>query len=63
MPNNEAVQTLAVLLGIEAGEDRPPLKRAAATRLKEAMKSDDVDEFMAALDDYIDIRGMDDDGT
>jgi hypothetical protein len=58
MPDNEP-QTLAILLGVEAGEDRSALKKAAYRRYRESLKSDDIDAQMAALDDYINMRDPD----
>ena len=61
---SNGIPILAALLGIEdtkPSEDVSELKKAAYLRYRDSLKGDDIDAQMAALDDYIMLRDMDDD--
>ena len=62
MPSEEEKGGLSVILGLgsekeEDTEDRSDPKTMAAETLMDAMKANDVDLFMVALDDYLEFRG------
>lgn len=65
MSSQDRPHTLAILLGVERDAegdnllDEDEIKTAAFRRFKSALEGEDIDEQMAALDDYIKLTGSD----